>query len=384
MPQGKPTVEQLWNGEVSFFSIDTDLIQAAGYNFEEGALHQLPNQLPHWMKLFISEVVAQEIVRHRMQPVKEAVDKLTGASTDLKRLAKTPLEAVDQSFAELQVSQAAAAYFRDQIEAYAERCRGAVLPIDGEALAAQIFGLYFGDKAPFGKRRDKKSEFPDATSLLLLEQHAIKNDTTGIIASGDGGWTAFAEESERLYAVKSVEELATLFVATTAHAEALKAKIQQAIANPASPLRFQLAEQLREHVTEADWDTSEVFSGSGRVEAEVYDVQMSGYEVPEDQTKVWATAEERGTWIVEVTAHVKATVRVSVDFYIWDSIDREELSFGSETVRHETEVELKAFLTCSDVQLDSEPEAWRIDTDLASGSYSVGELEVEMDFGPED
>jgi len=384
MPQGKPTVEQLWNGEVSFVSIDTDLIQAAGYNFEEGALHQLPNQLPHWMKLFLSEVVAQEIVQHRMQPVKEAVDKLTGASKDLKRLAKTPLEPLDQSFADLQVGQAAAAFFRDQIEAYAARCRGGVLPIEGEGLAAQIFGLYFGNKAPFGKRRDKKSEFPDATSLLVLEQHAIKNNTTGIIASGDGGWTAFAEQSDRLYAVNTIEELAALFVATTAHAEALKAKIQQSIADPASPLRAQLAEQLREHVTEADWDTSEVFSSRGRVEAEVYDVQMTSYQVPEDQTKVWATADERDTWIVEVTAYVKATVSVSVDFYIWDSIDREELSVGNETFRHDTEVELNAFLTCSDVQLDSEPEAWRIDTDLAGGSYSVGELEVEQDFGYED
>lgn len=384
MPQGKPTVEQLWSGEVSFFSIDTDLIQAAGYNFDEGALHQLPNQLPPWMKLFMSEVVAQEIVRHRMQPVTEAVDKLTGASSDLKRLAKTPLEPLDQNFAELQVGHAAAAYFRDQIEAYAARCRGAVLPIQGESLTAEIFGLYFGDKAPFGKRRDKKSEFPDATSLLLLEQHAIQNDTTGIIASGDGGWAAFAEGSEHLYAVKSVEELAELFVATNAHAQALRAKIEQAISNPASPLRAQLAEELREHVTEADWDVSEVFSSSGRVEAEVYAVDMSGYEVPEDQTKVWATAEDRTTWIVEVTAHVTASVHISVDFFIWDSIDREELSFGNQSVTHETELELKAFLTCSDVQLDSEPAAWSIETDLASGSYSVGDLEVEQDFGDAD
>lgn len=142
MPQGKPTAEQLWNEDISFFSIDTDLIQAAGYNFDKGALHQLPNQLPAWMKLFITEVVAQEIIRHRMQPVTEAAEKLRSASDDLKRLAKTPLEHVDQSVADLQVSEAATAYFRQQVEAYADRCGGGVLPIEGETLVADLFGLW--------------------------------------------------------------------------------------------------------------------------------------------------------------------------------------------------------------------------------------------------
>jgi len=64
MPKGLPTAAQLWQGEVSCFSIDTDLIQAAGYNFDEGALHQLPKQLPASMRLQLTEVVVEEIVRH--------------------------------------------------------------------------------------------------------------------------------------------------------------------------------------------------------------------------------------------------------------------------------------------------------------------------------
>lgn len=38
MPKELPDTAQLWQGLVSFFSIDTDLIRSAGYNFEEGAL----------------------------------------------------------------------------------------------------------------------------------------------------------------------------------------------------------------------------------------------------------------------------------------------------------------------------------------------------------
>lgn len=39
MPKGTPTPEELVNDEVTFFSLDTDVIQAAGYNFEKGALN---------------------------------------------------------------------------------------------------------------------------------------------------------------------------------------------------------------------------------------------------------------------------------------------------------------------------------------------------------
>ncbi|WP_225422567.1 PIN domain-containing protein [Pseudomonas huaxiensis] len=87
MPKGNPTAEQLWQGEVSFFSLDTDLIQSAGYKFESGALKQLPKQLPDTMSLQLSEVVAREIIAHRMESVSKAIDSFKSSSGDLKRLA---------------------------------------------------------------------------------------------------------------------------------------------------------------------------------------------------------------------------------------------------------------------------------------------------------
>ena len=158
MPKGLPTVTQLWNGEVSFFSIDTDLIQSAGYNFDAGALNQLPKQLPATMSLQLTEIVSEEIVRHRMQPVQKAIEGFTTASENLKRLANLPLGQIDQSFAVLDAAKSAASHFRSQVQAYAGRCRGGVLSVSGEALASEIFNLYFQDCAPFAKRKDKKSE----------------------------------------------------------------------------------------------------------------------------------------------------------------------------------------------------------------------------------
>ncbi|MCE9658278.1 MAG: PIN domain-containing protein [Burkholderiales bacterium] len=381
MPTGQPSAAQLWQGDVSFFSIDTDLIQAAGYNFDAGALHQLPKQLPASMHLQLTEVVAEEIVRHRMEPVHQAIQQFTGATDKLKRLAEAALGPIEQSFQELDAATAAAERFRGQVHAYAGRCRGGVLPISGPMLASDLFKLYFADAAPFGKRLDKKSEFPDATSLLLLEQFALENKTKGIVASGDAGWTAYAEASANLYAVRSLDELAALFAATSDHAKALKAKILGAVNEAGSALRAQLTEALRRHVAEAEWDASELHASSGRIEAEVYDAELAEYSFEERDIGVWPAEGDPATWVVELTALVKATVHVSVAFYIWDSVDREELSFGGESFSFPAEVEVEAFLTCSDVQLEAEPDAWHIDIDIANGSYSLEDFEVEQDLG---
>jgi len=73
-------------------------------------------------------------------------------------------------------------------------------------------------------------------------------------------------------------------------------------------------------------------------------------------------------------------VHVSVDFYIWDSIDREEMSFGSDSFSFPAEVDVEAFLSCTDVQLDAGPYTWHIETDISKGSYSLEDFEVEKDF----
>ena len=86
MPLGLPTLQELVDGEVSFFSLDTDVIQATGYNFGKGALNQLPRQLPIAMKLQLTEVVLREIVGHKLKPVKEAADKFQASTTSLTRL----------------------------------------------------------------------------------------------------------------------------------------------------------------------------------------------------------------------------------------------------------------------------------------------------------
>lgn len=380
MPKGLPTAAQLWDGDVSFFSIDTDLIQAAAYDFDAGALNQLPHQLPRTMQLQLTEVVAEEIVGHLMKPVAASVNALKTASDNLKRLAKLPLAVVDKSFDEVDPIKAADQYFRGKVQAYTERCRGGILSLEGEDLASSLFKLYFDNSAPFGKRQDKKSEFPDAASLLLLDQYAEDNSTLGVIASGDGGWEAYAEQSEHLYVVKSLDQLTSLLASTSEHAEALKAKIFAAVMDAGSALGDQLRAALEEHLSTSDWDLGDIYASSGRVEADFYDAALVSYKFDAEGVNVWLIEDEPNTWIVELDVHVAAEVQIDVQYYAWDSIDREEVSIGSQLVKVPFETDVDAYLTCREVQLEAGPENWLVEPELAKGRYSIEGFNTEPYF----
>jgi hypothetical protein len=254
----------------------------------------------------------------------------------------------------------------------------------GVDAVTSLFADYFAQRPPFGLSEKKKSEFPDAMCLWQLEQYANDNDTIGIIASDDKGWKQYAAESETLYCAGSIDELATLFAATNEHAGSIKTKIAAAVKDAGSPLGTALADALKQHIANAQWDASEVYTGSAyRVEPEVYDANVIEHSIDGD-TSVWSVKGEPTTWIVELTVRVKANVDLSVEFFAWDSIDKEEVSLGAQEFTTEEEVDVEVFLTCSDVHLETEPSDWNTDIEIADGRYSLAGFEVELDYGPPD
>ena len=118
----------------------------------------------------------------------------------------------------------------------------------------------FRDSAPFASRKEKKSEFPDASSLLLLEAYARDHGTKGIVASKDSGWSDFAANSEYLYCVKSIDELIALFEASGEHAKTVKDRVVAAINDEDSAVRAALYDELQHHVSEASWEVDDAYS----------------------------------------------------------------------------------------------------------------------------
>lgn len=383
MPKELLSAARAWEN-ATFFSIDTNLIQAAGYNFKQGALHQLPKQLPESMGLQLPEIIVSEIVSHRMGPVLQSHSQLKRAADDLQRLTTIDASLVQTSIDKLSAIETADKLFTKEVHDYAAKCRGGILPTEGADAVESLFADYFAHRPPFELSQKKKSEFPDAMCLWLLERYAKENDTIGIIASDDKGWKRYAETSERLYYVGSIDELANLFVATNEHAEAVKGKIAATVADINSPLGSTLAKELNRHVANSQWDGSDIYTGSSyRVEPEFYDAEVAKHCI-NGVINVWSMKGEPTTWVVELTVSLTVNVDMSVAFFAWDSIDREELNLGSQIFITQKEIEVDVYLTCSNVRQDTLPSNWHTEIEIANGSYSVKGFEVELDYGNND
>ena len=88
MPEGLPTAAALIEQKaVTFFSIDTDVIQSHGYKFGEGALHALKLQRPNWFHIQIIDVVEREVLAHRMDAVSKVVQEMQTAISGVQRVA---------------------------------------------------------------------------------------------------------------------------------------------------------------------------------------------------------------------------------------------------------------------------------------------------------
>ncbi|MET3603212.1 hypothetical protein ABIC99_000996 [Sphaerotilus sulfidivorans] len=380
MPKEPLSPARAWE-KATFFSIDTNLIQAAGYNFTQGALHQLPKQLPESIGLQLPEIVVSEIVKHRMNSVHKAHSQLRNSADELKRLTAIDTLMVRDSIDQLNTIEVATQRFTEEVHDYALQCRGAVLPTAGADAAASLFADYFAERPPFGLSQKKKCEFPDAMCLWLLEQYAKENDTIGIIASDDKGWKQYAERSDRLYCVESIDELARLFAATNEHAKAIKEKIAAAIADAGSPLGSALIEKINRHVANSQWDTSDIYTSSSyRVESEFYDADVAAYSI-EGDVNVWSVKGEPTTWVVELKVSITVDVHISVEFFAWDWIDKEELSLGSQSFTTQNGVDVDVYLTCSDVYLETPLRDWITEIEIADGNYSIERFEVEIDYG---
>lgn len=381
MPIGNPSPAKLWEGDVSFFSIDTNLIQAAGYNFDVGALNKLPKMLPQTMHLQLSEIMAEEVISHLMEPVNVGIEQFKAASSKLNRSAETKMIPIEKLFNELSVSETARATFLERIENYTKLCRGEILYLQDKNLAEKMFKLYFSSEAPFANNKEKKFEFPDAAALLSLEFYAEENQTIGILASNDSGWKNFAKTSEYLYCVDSIDELTALFEASNAHGNKVKKKLLKAISDIKSPLREILNNELKEHIEHASWSVDEIYAtGTERLEGNPHNSNLISYTFDPNSTKAWNVENDPTSWIIEITASVTANIDIDIEFFVWDSIDREEVAMGSFSVSRETEVEVQVFLTCSGVQEGVPPEKWDIDVESAAGEYDIDVGEVEIDL----
>lgn len=381
MPEGLPTAAALIEQRaVTFFSIDTDVIQSHGYKFGEGALHALALQRPHWFQVQLTDVVEREVLTHRMEAVAKAIQDMQSAISGAQRVVGQDLRAIKDAFDALDSERVARERFTRELRDFVTRLGGGVLPLDGDNLACDLFVRYFEQLSPFEVK--KKAEFPDAASLLVLEGYAKSHGTQGIVVSRDGGWAAFARESDHLYHVSSLDQLVALFESKGEKADKVKAKLIRELSNPASNLTHQLEASLENHVAGAFWNVDDIYSGfSLRVEAEVNQVNYHDSDADLDRLGLWLVEHDPTVCTVEISVTITVDLDIGVEFFQYDTIDHEEIGMGSDEISRRVEIGIDLFLMCHGDLLDAPVDDWDIGFEIEGGDYRVEVGEVNPDYG---
>lgn len=310
MPAGIPSREHLTRRVVGAFALDTSVIQGASYGFSDGQLGRLAEQLPPWLHLWLPDIVAREVMRHRMDAVKRAVQQIRSAHTDIRRLlvgAETPQLSDPSS-----VIQRASCLFDDQLQAFLETHNGKLLEVQSLNVARTIFDRYFSERPPFGGGKDKKHEFPDAACLLMLEAEARARELKVIAVSADNGWKAFADSSDHLYCISSLADLAKLFVATSDKMRTFAQSVVKLIATPA--FQRDVKALLTRRLALLPWHTQAWGTGY-HVDSGVIDAKLIRFEIREHSLKLWTTAADESACVAEVAVEVEA--RLDVEAYAY-------------------------------------------------------------------
>lgn len=180
--------------------MDTQVYINESFNFNEKAnLSFFRKQVLNGNIVHLtSEVIVGEVEQHIRKDITDALGSVNKAVGN-RRLAifRDKRYPQLQHINEQEMLEEAIAIFR----AFLSDTKVFMLHIDTVNLKS-VISDYFEAKTPFGVKKDKKSEFPDAFNLSMLRQYAAHNRPV-VILSGDGDFS----EEEDIVCFKTLDEL---------------------------------------------------------------------------------------------------------------------------------------------------------------------------------
>lgn len=311
MPIGLPNSSALNSRKVCAFSLDTSVIEAAGFRFNDGALKHLSGQLPPWLQLWMPDIVVREISQHRLDNVSRSVQSIQAGMQDLHRHMGGVFSQSDPDWLRTAKDTAIHA-FNDQLHKFLQSHNGIVIEPSHARLSTEIFNMYFQNQPPFGGGKDKKHEFPDAAALVMLEFMAAEKGVQVIAVSKDSGWAAYAAQSAHIYCVSSIQDLTALFVSHTPVARAVKARLDEAFKNPDSNLKSAVKTAIEGGLISLPWRIHLPHSYRYEFDAGVIETKLRLFKVESDAIGVWITSSKNDACVAEMPVDIDVSLRVEI------------------------------------------------------------------------
>ena len=347
-------------------TIDTQVVYANGRHLDRGNIALLEQFRDGPIKFVLSEIVLRELVslfEDKAKAPREALEKTIKDGDHNGQLTKTQKIQLESILAEMAIPKEHA---KSQLKDFIAKTNAYIISAESAPMKP-LLDAYFGATPPFSIK-GKKNEFPDAISLLALENWAKTENTHVLAVSNDGDWKSFADKSDWIDCYDSVTSAVKVLLVGVESTEIEGRQVlQYLIDNDPPELRADLEKFLR-NATEnenphleftTDMQATEDYSSltllefdflhedAGEIDISIVRVTESGF-------------------VMRVPVELKVNVEAEIGFFIHDSVDGDDVPIGSPTVEREITIDAYVLIHCSRYN----------ETEETSVDYEISEVEL--------
>ncbi|WP_122669485.1 PIN domain-containing protein [Pseudomonas viridiflava] len=178
--------------------IDTSIFDSNGLRLEKGLLSKLSQFKKSPIDLIFPDVIIGELQAHLIKKIKESRGSLEKAINDAGDHLFLSGESYSNAKALIADSVDIDKLADARIEKFIDAVGGKKLECGKNLDITDLLEKYFANSAPFSESGKKKNEFPDAITLLSVENWAEANGKSVLAISQDGDWRAYCAGSKNI------------------------------------------------------------------------------------------------------------------------------------------------------------------------------------------
>lgn len=311
--------------------LDTSAIVQQNFDFSSPSLKRLEELAAVGeARLLTTAIVIREVESNMLKRLKEAATSLSRIQANhsiLKNLTSDLAQTLFDSFDVARAHQELVAQFTQ----YRERTGMTTLSLD-TASADDVFDSYFSARAPFDDLK-KKSEFPDAFNMSILDNWCRQHHDEVYVVSSDPDLTRHCDQSDCLTHLTRPGDYVDLY------------------SRESAAMRL-VEDSTQEHIKDLETAIAAEFSNSGFYlddqEGEVNDVEVS--EVTIDDLSLLKVDDDIAKYEIAGQVSFKAEIEYDdLNTAIWDSEDK--VSIPLHTIKSSVE-RTEEFVLTAEVELE--------------------------------
>lgn len=226
-------------------AIDTSIYQRYGFKFDQGLLKTLEQFKGKPAGLLIPEIVAREIIDHIAQKANEAAIQLERAHKNYNEEFGSSKENDFHASNPQRGNEVA----KRKFASFVKNTGAKIIKTEGLLNVQELIDCYFNNKPPFAATGKKKSEFPDAITLLVLDEYAKRNDIRILSVSADADWKEYISKSKRMSHADDLAKGISEFQTQESLFEACK-QLSRFFTDPQSIYLLGLKSEISEKITQ--------------------------------------------------------------------------------------------------------------------------------------